>query len=179
MQCTGNWGCFPRGKWAAIVGRYPIFYLLCAVFSCFHSIGCDMNIWQIDIISYMESLTCVHIWVCAVRMKGGHTQTSLHKGWLGLGGTETPFLTLPHQGIEPRVFGFELRVSEALRYAPCLLKSVSQWTFQYNLKSVSQWTFQYNLKSVTVSVNEHFNTTCFAWVFWQRNCSIYHFHQTL
>ena len=30
MQCTGNSGCFPRGKRIAIVRRYPVFW----VFSC-------------------------------------------------------------------------------------------------------------------------------------------------
>ena len=39
MQCTGNSGCFPRGKRAAIVRRYPCFVcvFLCAVFSCFRN----------------------------------------------------------------------------------------------------------------------------------------------
>ena len=43
----------------------------------------------------------------AEQTKGGRgqAQTSLHKSWLG--GTGKLSLTLPHKGIEPRVFGFE------------------------------------------------------------------------
>ena len=37
-QCTGNSGCFPLGKRAAIVRRYLTFlFTLHAVFSCFHT----------------------------------------------------------------------------------------------------------------------------------------------
>ena len=36
MLCTGNSGCFPRGKRAAIVRCYPIISL-CAMFSCFRN----------------------------------------------------------------------------------------------------------------------------------------------
>ena len=42
MQCTGNLGCFPRWKRAAIVRCYPAFFLLFflyAVFLCFHTTG--------------------------------------------------------------------------------------------------------------------------------------------
>ena len=42
-------------------------------------------------------------------LRGGQAQTSLHKSWFG--GTEKLFLTLPRHGIEPRVFGFEFRLS--------------------------------------------------------------------
>ena len=53
----------------------------------------------------MGSLTCAQIWVRAAHTKGGQAQASLHKSRLG--GTEELSLTLPRQGIEPRVFGFE------------------------------------------------------------------------
>ena len=39
VQCTGNLGCFPQGKRAATVQRYPVFcfFSQCAVFSCFRN----------------------------------------------------------------------------------------------------------------------------------------------
>ena len=49
------------------------------------------------------SLTCVHIWMHAVHTTLGQAQTSLHKSWLG--GKEKLCLTLPRQGIKPRIFG--------------------------------------------------------------------------
>ena len=55
------------------------------------------------------SLTCAQIWVRAVHTKGGQAQISLHKSWLRE--TEKRILTLPLQGIEPRVFGFEVQLS--------------------------------------------------------------------
>ena len=84
MQCTGNSGCFPRGKASS----------------------------QMD----MGSLTCAQMWVRYVHAEGGQAQTSLRKSWLG--GTEKLFLTLPHQGIEPRFFGFEFRLSNHWATSP-------------------------------------------------------------
>ena len=38
MQCTGYSGCFPLGKGAAIVRRYPCwFFFLCAAIPCFRN----------------------------------------------------------------------------------------------------------------------------------------------
>ena len=42
LQCPGNSGCFPQGNRAAIVhAALPIFFPPCAVFSCFHTTGCE------------------------------------------------------------------------------------------------------------------------------------------
>ena len=55
----------------------------------------------------MGSLTCAQIWVRVVHTKLGQAQTSLHVlTWTVGGGTEKLSLTLPCQGIEPRVFDF-------------------------------------------------------------------------
>ena len=53
----------------------------------------------------MGYFTCAQICVRAVHTKGGQTQTSLHKSWLG--GIHKLSVTLPRQGIEPRGFGFK------------------------------------------------------------------------
>ena len=45
----------------------------------------------------------------AVLTELSQAQTSLHKCWLGEIGKL--FFTLPHQGIDPRVFGFGFRLS--------------------------------------------------------------------
>ena len=60
MQCTGNSGCFPRGKRAATVRRYPVFGLFspCAVFSCFRNPpNSDMEYRIIN----MRTFLCVRI----------------------------------------------------------------------------------------------------------------------
>ena len=60
MQCTGHPGCFPRGKRAAIVRRYPVVvvFFLCAVFSCFRNPpNSDMD-YRVFI---MRTLLCVRI----------------------------------------------------------------------------------------------------------------------
>ena len=55
----------------------------------------------------MGSLTCAHIWMpCRTHEGGDQAQTGLHKSWLGGINKKLPF-TLPRQGIEPWVFGFE------------------------------------------------------------------------
>ena len=54
----------------------------------------------------MGSLVCAQIWVGAAHTKGSQAETSLHK--FDSRGTENPFLTLPYQGNEPRVFGLEV-----------------------------------------------------------------------
>ena len=59
------------------------------------------------------SLTCAQIWVRAVHTEGGQ-----HK--CGPQGTEKLPVTLHHQGIEPRVFGFELRLSNHWATSPVL-----------------------------------------------------------
>ena len=76
-----------------------------AVFLCDQTTGCEAYtlLRQMD----MGSLTSAQTWVHAVHTKGGQAQTNLHKSWLC--GIQKLPLTLPCQGIEPRVFGFEFR----------------------------------------------------------------------
>ena len=50
----------PRGKRAAIVRRYSDSLLLRAVFSCFHTTGCEAYSFTKD--GYGGSLTCAHFW---------------------------------------------------------------------------------------------------------------------
>ena len=136
MPCTGNSSCFPHTPTAS---HHNIFdpekptmfscapdadgvrtsdlesdalstelppHPMCAVFSCFHipSAVRPTLLRQIG----MGSLTCAQIWVRAVHTNGGQVQTSLHKSWPGWP-EKLLFLTMPRQGIEPRVFGFEFR----------------------------------------------------------------------
>ena len=75
MQCTGNSGCFPWGKRAAIVPRYPvIFFLLSAVFSFFRNPpNSDMDYRSFNV------RTWPLLWV-RIRMGVGHTdnESALH-----------------------------------------------------------------------------------------------------
>ena len=62
---------------------------------------------------YMGSLTCAQIEVHAMHTKGG--QALVNKSAQELTRSQRDrkklFLTLPRQGIEPRVFGFEFQLS--------------------------------------------------------------------
>ena len=95
MQCMDNSGCFPQGKWAAIVWHYPafffFFFFLCVMFSCFHTTGCEAYSFVTDVYGIFNMHT--HLGEC---LKGGQAQTSLHKSWLG--GTEKLSLTLSQPG---------------------------------------------------------------------------------
>ena len=83
MQCTRNSGCFPRGKRAATVRRYPAFvFPLCAVCSCFHTTGCQAYSFTTDGYGIFNVCTNLGAWSTCIR-KGGQTQRSMHKGWLG------------------------------------------------------------------------------------------------
>ena len=64
----------------------------------------------------MGSLTCAQIWVHAVHTKGDQSQTSLHKSWLGW--QKKLLVTLPRQGIEPRVFRFKSWLSNHWATSP-------------------------------------------------------------
>ena len=70
---------------------------------------------QID----MGSLTA-HTFGCAVHTKGVQAQASLHTSWLG--GIEKMPLTLPRQGIEPKVFGFEFWLATHWATSPFLMR---------------------------------------------------------
>ena len=50
---------------------------------------------------------CTNVGACRPHEEGRQAQASPH--WSGLGGMDTLSLTLPHQGIEPKVFGLEFR----------------------------------------------------------------------
>ena len=72
MQCTGNLGCFPWGKRAAIVWRYPGFFLLFSMFSCFRNqpkSDMDYRIFNVHAWSFL----CVHIYI---HTGVGHTNES-------------------------------------------------------------------------------------------------------
>ena len=65
MQCTWHSGCFPRGKRAAMLRRYPVFFL-CAVFSCFRNppnSNIDYRIFNV------RTFLCVRI----IHTRVGHT----------------------------------------------------------------------------------------------------------
>ena len=62
MQCTGNSGCFPRGKRAATVRRPTQVLFLCAVFSCFRNppnFYMDYRIFNVRTVRD-HSYACVH-----------------------------------------------------------------------------------------------------------------------
>ena len=78
VQCTENPSCFPWGKRAAIVRRYPAFLYINILF--FSYVSC----FPVSIIPalrstlsrhiHMGSLTCTHIWVRGVQAKVGQAQ---------------------------------------------------------------------------------------------------------
>ena len=69
MQCTGNSGCFPRGKASSHSAALPYFFCsLCAVFSCFHTTGWEAYSFKRQ--TDMGSLTCAKTWVRTVHTKG-------------------------------------------------------------------------------------------------------------
>ena len=78
MQYTDNLGWFPKGKSAAVVRHYPAFcvFLLCTVFSCLHTTGCEAYSFATD--GY-GILTCVQMWVRAIHTKGVQAQTSMRQ----------------------------------------------------------------------------------------------------
>ena len=112
--------CNARGIQAALPGEseqhYPAFSFC---FSCVQrfrvSIPAAVRPTLLRQLMDMGSLTCSPIWVLVV-FTTGQAQTCLQKSWLGA--TYFPPLTLPHQGIEPRVFGFEFRLSNCWVTSP-------------------------------------------------------------
>ena len=84
-----------------------LFFYLCTVFSCFfYTTGCEAYSFTTDEYGFFNVRTNVR---ACLTHKGGQTQTNLLKGWLEE--TEKLLFTLPRQVIEPRVFGFEFRLS--------------------------------------------------------------------
>ena len=81
MQCTEEIGLLSPGKASSHSTALPsifcfLLFFLCAVFSCFHTTGCDAYSFTIDANRILNMRT---IWVCAVHTKGAQAQTSLHK----------------------------------------------------------------------------------------------------
>ena len=71
MQCTGNSGCFPRGKRTAIVRCYPVFW----GFSCVQYFRVSViQLWTLTI----GSLTCVRSYACVYTRGWGTSTTSRH-----------------------------------------------------------------------------------------------------
>ena len=149
MQCTGNLSCIPWRKRAAIVWRYP-FFSSCVQCFCV-SIPLAVRptlLQQMDI----GSLTCAQTWVRAVHMKRGQAQTGLHKS--SLGQTDKLSLILPRQGIEPRVFGLEFRLSLTTELCP--------WSTRSGNMPHSSYCFKGNIGETSV-VREggvHLSQTC-------------------
>ena len=101
MQCTGNSGCFPREKRAAIVRRYPavVFVFLCALFSCFHILQAVMPTRSRHM--YMGSLTCAQTWVRAVYSRKGVTHNQVCTGVVSEGHKNACFSPGPARGSNP------------------------------------------------------------------------------
>ena len=134
MQCMENLGCFPWQKQqTAMVRFYPAFFFFfivssvqCFCVSILPVVRCTL-LRQMD----MGCLTCAQIWVCAVHTKGGQAQTSLHKGWHRR--IEKQPLTLPREGIEPRVFGFEFWRSNSWgMFPPCPARGSNPGSLDFN-----------------------------------------------
>ena len=107
MQCTGNSGCFPRGKRAAIGRRSPVFWLCVSCVQCFR----DSTIHR-TLTRTTGSLTCVrdHSYACICT----------HGGWARRRRVSTTFLTRQKLSqiclvlwteFEPLVFGSRVRRS--------------------------------------------------------------------
>ena len=78
---------------------------MCAVFSCFHTTDCEAYSLTGD------GYGIFNVCILNVGTKGGQVQTSPHCK-SGLRGTGKLTFTLPLQGIESKVFGFEFRLSD-------------------------------------------------------------------
>ena len=92
-----QFGLLSPGKASSHSMALPNFFFLCAVFSRFHTTGCEAYSFTTDgygILMYTQ------IWVRAVHMKGGQAKTNLYKSWLG--GTEKNCLSpCPTRGSNP------------------------------------------------------------------------------
>ena len=97
-QCMGSSGCYPRGKRAAIVRRYPhVFPCRYTMFSCFHATGCEAySLRQMD----MGSLTCAQIFrACRTHEGGSGTNKSAQE--LTRGDRKTCPSPCPTRGSNP------------------------------------------------------------------------------
>ena len=97
MQCTGNSGCFPQGKRAAIVRRYPGVILkknspVCSVFM-FVTCKCNPPTWTTGSLTYVHD----HSYACVFR-QGLGTPMSLHNI---LTQKNSQFFLLLQTGYEP------------------------------------------------------------------------------
>ena len=106
----GNSGHFPWGKRGAAIDDYGATQLF--VFPCEQCFRvCTLLavrptlLWQMD----MGSLMCTNIWTHAAHPKGVRRKQVCTQ--VDSEGQKKPSLPLPHQGIKPRVFGFEFGLS--------------------------------------------------------------------
>ena len=103
MQSTKNSGCFLQGKRAAIVRCYTaLFFSMCALFLWFHAISCEA--YSFTTVGYVIFNVRTNLGAYCTHEEGSGTNMSAQ-------GIEKLSLTLPHEGLEPRVFGFEFRPS--------------------------------------------------------------------
>ena len=71
MQCTGNSGCFPRGKPAAIVRRLPVgFFYVCIFFSFLSFFLLLQVVSQIHFVCFNLSTIQCHFVFCAIKCLG-------------------------------------------------------------------------------------------------------------
>ena len=110
MQCTGNLCCFPRGKQAAIVWRYLLFSL-CAMFSCFHTTGCEAYSFTTNGYGIFNKFGCMPYTSMGVRHKQVCTRDDLE-------GQKNCCSPCPTRGSNP---GFLDLNSDSLTTEPCPL----------------------------------------------------------
>ena len=107
VQCTKNLGCFLLEKQTAKVKvwRYPLLFFTCLQCFCVSIPAAVRPTFFFKATDgYGIFNMCTNLGACH-KHKG--TQTSLHMGCLE--GIQKLSFTLPHQGIEPKVFRFEFR----------------------------------------------------------------------
>ena len=123
MQCTGNTVCFRRGKRAgrqsAALPSFFIILCFCVrTFSCFHTTVCEAYSFATD--GYWIFNVRTHLGACRTHEWRSGTSKSICTR-VDSEGQKNCSSPCPCQGIEPRVFGFDFRLSNqalALSYVP-------------------------------------------------------------
>ena len=104
MQCTGK-----SGHKTALPSIFCFWFFLCAVFLCFYTTGCEAYSFT-DTDGYGIFNMRTNWDACRTHEGGSGTKKNAQLR-VDSEGTEKLVLTLPRQGIEPRVFGLEFRRS--------------------------------------------------------------------